>query len=290
MVLVGIFGGNRNGSGSGNGNKIWRKILEKLRIKPKETKIEKTKIEKTKINETNIREGILTPIEEGILTPIIRPSIDPIATMSDYEKQILFAQRKLLKMEEPRFVDAAKQKNLQELANVFAETVRELFPKAEGIIFLSKKEKDYEVVYSEGNIDPRKLNLSSSNSIVRTAGDVPESFRRTIYIPSLDKSMVYLASKFDTVTERGFEPNHHEIEEGTQEELKNTDLVSLKKAGLKAIAAAPVMDFTNVDPVGAIVLTGKPNFLNPMVDLIVLRELGDKIAEPLRDIIGKELE
>ena len=216
--------------------------------------------------------------------PLAKPNnghmrlINPLAVIGQEERKLLDAKREIIKSNSAIF-DSENITNLKQLLNQIDIAIGEAFPNA-GYVLLARQAGNYTAISQRGiEFDPKELNLSTANSIVKTAGEIEPGERRTVYIPDLSQNGLYLASKFD----EGFARDHHDIEEGTIEGSGLTiDLFSLARAKIPAVAVAPSMERTYTDPVAAIMLVGSPSFLNPFVDLVPLRELADSIARPLK--------
>lgn len=209
--------------------------------------------------------------------------IDPFTLLSGAQQEMLKAKQGLIN-------DAIGLKifesapNLNQLVNHIDVLVKQLFPNA-GSLLLARKNGDYVVVSRQDvGFDPGKLNLSAANSVVRAAGEVAAIDRRTIYLPDLDQPDIFLASEFDTIAGKDDSAyNKHRVEIGTIDESGLVmDLISLKRNGVKSLAVAPILEYKQEDPVGAIILIGEPSFLDPFVDLIALRLVADQVARPLK--------
>ena len=173
-------------------------------------------------------------------------------------------------------------RNEADLAALFTAALVQIFPGSESLL-LTKKSNAYQVIAAVGEqLESEKLDLSAPSSIVRRAGEAQVIQRRVIYFPDLATDKIFLASKFDQVQGDGLEENKHELEEGT---LKGSalkiDLTAVRRAKLPAVAVAPLLEYPQFDPVGAIFMAGDKEFLNPFTDLIILREFADAIAKKM---------
>lgn len=208
--------------------------------------------------------------------------VNPLTVLGADERETLAAKQGILR--EITSLGAFEHaKNLEQLTAEVKDYAGRLFPRM-GLLLLAKRPSDYAVIAQERiDFKPEDLKLSVGNSIVRVAGESVPSERRTIYLPDLNQQTIYLGSKFDRAFGSELAVDQHMIEEGTIEESGLAfDLFSLKRAGVAALAVAPILEYKAEPPVGAVMLFGERAFLNPMVDLLVLRDFADLIARPLK--------
>jgi len=207
--------------------------------------------------------------------------------LGDGEMKMLEAKQTILRVaSRTKALESAS--TLQELCLNVDNLILQIFPQASSII-LVKRSNNYEPLSLQKiDFDETLLNFSANNSVVRVAGEAEPIERRTIYlpdVPNLERGEIVLGAKFERVDGANLTPRSHHLEIGTLKESGlNFDMISLlkKEVALKSLAVAPILDFYQEPPFGAIVLVGKTGFLNPYVDLVPLRDLADMVGRPLK--------
>lgn len=171
----------------------------------------------------------------------------------------------------------------KDLAKPVEELVGSLFPRA-GYMYLLKEKDNYNIV-SSANLDfnPKSLDINSPESLVRYACDSDRLFRRTIFLMNTENPYVFLGSKMNRIVNNEYSPGNHQLEEGPIDQCGfKIDNKKLAKIGIRSIAVAPVMwlDWKD-EPLGALILACRKGILDPFMDLLVLRELADYLAETI---------
>jgi len=164
--------------------------------------------------------------------------------------------------------------NLTTLLHQIDVAISMIFPEA-GSLLLVKRNGEYFPVSARGiEFNPEDLHPEAENSLVKVAVGEKMDERRTIYLPDLNHDDLWISYEFGK--------NDYPLDESSLKESGlNIDLFSLERCKIVAVAASPIIDH-NQDPVGVLMLFGKKPFLDVYVDLIVLRELADSIASPLK--------
>src|SRR3989338_3169501 len=213
-------------------------------------------------------------------------AFDPLKNITPGQLQLLRAKIGLINgARSPKLFESSA--NLKQLAYHILALQQQLFPGI-GALIVARRNDDYATIAQTAlPFQPAELQLSAPNSIVRAAGETnPSLYRRTIYIPDLGSDVIFTASEFDTVGGgNALLPDHHELEEGMiSASGLHFETFSLKRQSIASLAVAPMLEFKREDPSGAILLFGGKDFLDPLVDLIVLRLLADYAARPLKNI------
>jgi len=208
----------------------------------------------------------------------------PVELLGPSERAMLNAKLGLLEEAKKLHILSPDVKP-KDLGKPLEEFVKALFPGA-GHMYLLRNSGMYQIV-SSANLafNPQHLDISSADSLVSMACESNYMLRRTVYLINTQVPHVFLENKalIYIYNAREYAPSLHHLEEGPIDQCGfKIDLKKLAKIGIRSIAVAPIMRSGNDEDVqGALILVGPKGFLNPFIDLIVLRELADYLAETI---------
>lgn len=239
----------------------------------------------------------------GIVWPTLVPPKVLLKTNLRAVSQVLNFERPLLLLNPPQIcllqekmrilesalADLEKVRTYNDITEVFIRIIKELFPGSASALLLRDMTATYTEITSLNLALPPHLigYFAGNDSLVKAAGESEPKNRRTVYLPDLHDDVVIMGSRFNRVVGGDVLPNVDQIEQGT---IDNCGLKlkvdELARSGWQACAAAPILEYPQYDPEGAVVLAGKADFLHPIMDVIMLRSLADALAQPMARIIN----